>query len=174
MDFLRIAAATAILGLLGLPAQSEPSCSELQKYLTGEDQVFPSNRGKPRPGVHRWTAGTPILNGDCEITAAFTPKEFRLNCSYKAGGADAARVSSYQSLSSYVQNCLNGLESRDDWRKRDTSRTEFGGRAITETTWTWTMLRNRAELQILVSNDSGGASRGENVLIVIWRERSTN
>ena len=174
MAFFRIAAAAAILGLLGRPVQSEPSCNELQKYLTGGDQVFPSNRGASLPGEHRWTARTPLLNGDCEITAAFTPREFRLNCRFNPGGAETVRVSTQQSLSSYVQTCLNGLESRDDWRKRDTSRTEFDGRVITETRWTWTMLRNRIERQILVSNDSGGPSNGENLLVVIWRERPTD
>jgi len=171
MDLYRIAASAAILALLISPARSDSSCGELEKYLKGSDQVFPANRGERRQNENRWKARAPFRGGDCEIAATFNPREFKFDCSFNTGGADGVRLASYQSLGSYVQNCLNSLESRDDWRKRDTSRTEFGGRMIAETTWTWTMLLNAIERQVVVSNDSGGPSKGESLLVVIWRER---
>jgi hypothetical protein len=173
MGWFRLATCTAIMGLLGSPAHSDTSCGELAKYLNGGNDAFPRNRDKALPGEHRWTARTPILNGNCEITAAFNPTEFRMNCSFNPGTANAVRLASYQSLSRYVQTCLDGQDSRDDWRKRDRSRTEYDGRVILETAWTWTSLRNRVERQILVSNDSGDPGKpkkSENRLVVIWRE----
>ena len=178
MDWTRLAACTAILGLLGSPARSNTSCDELEKYLKGGNDAFPRNRDKAlpaEPGEHRWTVHTPLLNGNCELAAVFNPNptEFKMSCHFNPGAPTAVRLASYQSLSSYVQTCLNSQDSRDDWRKRDTSRTEYNGRAIAETTWTWTWLRNRIERQILVSNDSGDPGepkKSENLLTVIWRE----
>jgi hypothetical protein len=172
MDLYRLAACTAILGLLGSPAQSESSCGELEKYLRGGNDAFPSNRDRALPGEHRWTVHTPLLKGNCELTAVFNPTEFRMSCRFNPGAANAVRLASFQSLGSYVQTCLNGQDSRDEWRKRDTSRTEYNGRVITETTWTWTWLSNRIERQILVSSDSGDPGepkKSENLLVVIWR-----
>lgn len=177
MAAAKLVAGVVIFVLGGSPVRSEPSCNDLQKYLTGGQSEFARNRGERRADENRWTSRNPILGGACEIVATFNPSEFKTNCTFNAGGRDVERLAAYQFQSNFVQTCLNGMDSRDDWRKRDTSRAEFGGRAIAETTWTWTQLRNGIERQIIVSNDPGdpdGPDKGRNLLVVIWRERQRN
>jgi len=169
MALLRTAALTAMLGLPGSPARSESSCGALEKYLTNRQEAFLASRGERIGNEMRWKARTSLPGGDCEIAAAADSREFSFDCSFNVGGDDAVRLASYQSLGSYVQNCLNSLGSRDDWRKRDTPTTD-GGRAIAETTWTWTMIRTGSEHQIVLSNHpERKAERGKNLLVVIWR-----
>jgi hypothetical protein len=169
MDLFRIAAAaTAVLGLLGSPAQSEPACGDLEKYLNGREHSFSDHRGqqvRDRDNVYK--ALVPILGGNCEITIINGPAHLKIDCSFNAKAAKAAMLSSYQSMNSYVQSCLNGSKSRDDWRKRDTSRTEY-----TETTWTLTDLRDQTERQIVVSSKLESSPLAEYLLTVSWKRRT--
>jgi hypothetical protein len=170
MDLFRIATATAVLGLLGSPAQSEPACGDLERYLTGREHPFSDHRGqRVRDDVYK--ALVPILGGNCEITIVNGSAHLKIDCSFNAKAAKAAMLSSYQSMNSYVQNCLNESKSRDDWRKRDTSRTE-NEQVITETTWTLTDLRHQTERQIVVSNNSASSPPAEYLLTVSWKRRT--
>jgi hypothetical protein len=171
MDLFRIATATAVLGFLGSPAQSEPACGDLERYLIGTEHPFVDRR-RERVRDDTWKAPTSILGGNCEVTVITAPTHVKIDCSFNAKAAKAAMLSSYQSMNSYVQNCLNGSKSRDDWRRRDTSRTEYDGRVIAETTWTLTNLRAQTERKILVSNDSAGSPPAEYLLTVSWRKRT--
>jgi hypothetical protein len=182
MDLARIAAATAILGLLESPAQSTPTCGDLQKYLAGTEEPFTGNRGE-QIYENKWTPLTSIPGGNCEIVFWAVPAGPSIMCKFDEGAASAVLLSSYRSLTDLVQGCLNGLESRDDWRKRVTSETEFDGQVITKTTWTWTMLRSQTTRQISVSSNSGptrkttvsnsaiAVPQPENLLSVIWGHR---
>ena len=173
MDLFRIATtATAVLGLLGSPAQSEPACGDLEKYLNGREHSFSDHRGqrvRDRDNVYK--ALVPILGGNCEITIINGSAHLKIDCSFNAKAAKAAMLSSYQSMNSYVQNCLNESKSRDDWRKRDTSRTE-NDQVVTETTWTLTNLRYQTEQKIVVSNHSASSPPAEYLLTVSWRRRT--
>jgi hypothetical protein len=173
MTVIKVAASIAILALLASPARSAPACDDLQKYLIGRDQPYASNRGeRVEEGQFTWKARTPIPGGDCTIAYWETPRGFNITCSFDKGAASAVMQSSYQSLRGVVQDCLNGLDSRDDWRKRETSNTDsYDGRVVTQTTWTWTSIRNQLERKVVVSSNSGGDAPAENIMEVSWQGR---
>jgi hypothetical protein len=166
MDSFRIATAAAVLGLLVSPAQSEPACGDLERYLTGTENSFSDHRGElVRDDVYK--ALFPILDGNCEVTIVNGSDHLKLDCSFNAKAAKAAMLPSYQSMNTYVQSCLNGSKSRDDWRKRDTSRTEYA-----ETTWTLTDLRYQTERKIVVSSKLASSPPAEYLLTVSWKRRT--
>ena len=169
----RLVASVAVWASLISPARSAITCGDLQKYVVGKDPPFASNRGEPIGNELRWKARTPIPGGDCIIAHSQTPHGFSITCSFDKGAARAAMQSSYQSLSRLVQDCLNGMDSRDDWRKRETSNTDSDGLGVTQTVWTWTMIPYGLERKIIVSNNSGGDAPAENILEVNWQQRTS-
>jgi hypothetical protein len=159
---------TIIMLLLGSSAQSQSICDGLKKYLVRAAIPFIADRGAPiKQG--EWRARSGISNGKCTITLVNSPREHRIICSFNDGAARSTLQSHFESLGTDVKSCLAGLDSRHEWRKRDTSRTEANGRVAQETTWIWTMLRNQTERQIRVSIHAGGSESASNLLIVIWR-----
>ncbi|MBR0851074.1 hypothetical protein JQ543_25245 [Bradyrhizobium diazoefficiens] len=171
---IRIAASVAVWALLASPARSAPTCGDFQKYVNGRDQPFASNRGERIDDQLKWKARTPIPGGDCTVAYSELPRGFTIACSFDKGAANAVMRSSYQSLIGLVQDCLNGMDSRDDWRKREMSNTDsYDGRVVTQTVWTWTMIPYRLERKIIVSSNSGGDAPAENILEVSWQEWSS-
>src|SRR6478736_5618602 len=157
MIMIRIAASVAVWALLVSPARSALVCDDFQKYVIEQDHPFTANRGERIGDRDEWKARTPIPGGDCTVTYSELPRGFSIACSFDKGAADAVLRSSYRSLIGLVQDCLNGLDSRDDWRKREMSNTDsYSGRSVTQTVWTWTMIPYRLERKIIVSNNSGG------------------
>ena len=167
---IKVAASLAVLALIGSPARSAPVCSDFQPYLIATDAQYAANRGE-QVDEAKWKARTPIPGGDCIIAYWAAPRGMSITCSFDEGAARDARLSSYRSLSKLMQECLDGIESRDDWRKRETSKIEFDGDVVTQIVWTWTQIRNRMERQIVLSNNTGGTIPAKNQLEMIWRTR---
>src|SRR3954452_8334742 len=123
MTTIKVAVSIAILALTGSPARSAPACSDFEPYLLPTDAPYAANRGE-QVEKDKWKARTPIPGGDCTIAHWIMPRGMSIACSYDEGAAPDAILSSYRSLGKLMQGCLDGMESRDEWRKRETSKTE--------------------------------------------------
>lgn len=153
--------------LAASPVRAQSVCDGLKKYVTGKAATpFMANRVR---GADSWRARTPISTGDCNVTFQEKPHQYALTCVFNSGAKEQDLLANYQALGADIQTCLDGLDSRFDWRKRNTSRTEADGRTVKETTWIWTMLRDQTERQVRVSSNSGGAGPPDDALIVLWR-----
>ena len=174
---IRFAGLTLLSGTLlfaASPARSEPMCEDIKKYVEGKAaQPFMQNHGTAI-GPNQWKARRQIRPGDCTVMSSATPTLHALTCIFNKGAEQSELLSYSEKLGADIQTCLDSLNSRFDWRKRDTSRTEADGRSVRETTWIWTMLRDQTERQVRVSNIVGGADPSRDALIVLWRSLDDN
>jgi hypothetical protein len=150
-------------------AQPVSICDGIKKHVNGRAAMpFRMDRAA-QIAPDMWKARTQITQSDCVIGSSQSSTQQAFSCTFNNGATEEVLSSYYQSLVGEVQTCLNGLDTRFDWRKREISQTNTDGLALVETTWTWTTLRDQQERQILASSMSGGSDPGNNHLIVIWR-----
>lgn len=167
----KIVVAGLMILLLGSPARSESFCDTLRRYAGAAGIEFKRNRG-PLIGQNRWKAQNGFTGGNCEINLVDKPTMNGIFCLFNPRAVETEIQSYYLTMAGNVQECLKQLESRNDWRKRDTSRTDEGGRTIKETTWIWTELRDQVDNRITVSGNTGGSMPSNNFLVVTWSLRS--
>src|SRR6201999_997115 len=104
-------------------ARCEPVCDTVKKYVEGKAaRPVIANHG-PSIGSNAWKARTQIPPGDCTIAQVAKPRQYTLTCTFNEGAAEADLTSFYQGLTNSLQQCVDGLDSRTDWRKRNASGT---------------------------------------------------
>jgi hypothetical protein len=152
------------LSTLGVAQTAQPValCDGLKKFVNGKAATpFTRDHGAVVES-NMWKARTQIAQGDCKV------RSHSYVCLFNDGPAEADLASSYQAKVGDVQACLNSLDSRFDWRKREGSEKKANGATLTWTRWIRTTLRDQQERKVEVSNYVGGSRPGDNSVSVLW------
>jgi hypothetical protein len=142
--------------------QAQSTCEVLQKYLGKAAIPFMINRGPLiKPG--EWQARRGFPEGNCIIIVQQPDRlEHFITCTFNEGKPADAVLSSYHSMEADIQNCLDGLETKNEWSKRDTS---WGP----DKEMIWTLPDDWAEKTIRLSGHVLGPNPPGNLLVVKFR-----